>query len=115
MEETDNKEKYSSDLKRLDVRASRIRTSAAPNNEAEKSGIFNKMFSARTVPRYSAGSVAAAAASAPTQFRRTSNLESRDCLTSSDRSLPAAIPSFPERYWRSIAMRFAIQTVQSKP
>src|SRR5713101_3642075 len=95
MIDTDNMKKYSSDLKRLDVRASRIKTSAAPNNDAYRRGTRNSMLNAMTVPKYSARSVAAAAASAPTQFNRTSNLEPRDSLTSSAKSLPDAIPNFP--------------------
>ncbi len=70
------------------------------------------MFSAMTVPRYSARSVAAMASSAASQYGMMRFLVFSEARSSCGRLFPVAIPSFPESYWRSIAKALAIQTHQ---
>ena len=68
--------------------------------------------SAIAAPTNSARSVAIATISACTQSPRVTFREK--CMRhSSGRFLPVAMPIFPERFWISIAMRFAASSTQS--
>src|SRR6267143_1026782 len=91
------------------------RTSSAPKIAAYRRGTPKSMLSATTVPKYSARSVAAAAASAASQYGITNSFRTSDFLTISGKEWPDAIPSFPERYCRSIAIPEASQTAQTRP
>ena len=70
------------------------------------------MFSAMTVPRYSARSVAAIAISAASQYGIMRFLVFSEARSSCGRLFPVAIPSFPDMYWRTMAIALAIQTAQ---
>jgi hypothetical protein len=79
---------------------------------AGKRGIPKRRFSAIAAPTNSARSVAMAMTSAcsqrPKEVRRP-----RCSRASSGRLRPVAVPHFAERFWMSIAMRFAPRITQS--
>ena len=58
---------------------------------------IKEKLSAITVPRYSARSVAAAAASAASQYGTTSDFRPSEVFTISANDCPVAIPSLPEQ------------------
>jgi hypothetical protein len=80
---------------------------------AEKSGTWKRRLRPRAAPRNSAMSV---------DIEITSACTHRPLLThrgycsrqSSGRLRPVTMPSFADRYWMSIAMRFAASTTQSR-
>ncbi len=73
---------------------------------AAKSGTPKRRFSAIAAPTNSARSVAMAMSSACTHKPKLT-LRGKRSRQSSGRLRPVAMPTFAERYWMSIAMRFA--------
>ncbi len=82
-------------------------------NPAGSSGTPKSRFSPRAAPRNSAMSVDMAITSACTHMPQVTARGNRS-RTTSGRLRSVTIPSLADRYWISIAIRFAASTTQSR-